>query len=100
MQFTLRKLANSPSFSLLFCEKFTTKIWWVDEMFHNVLVDERNKTYNPLLHGRRSIIILCPNDVCKKIKKKQGERGRGYAWRDMRGGLITRLQNSEHKIMH
>jgi hypothetical protein len=34
---------NSPSFSLLFCENFATKIWWVDEMFYNVLVDEHKK---------------------------------------------------------
>jgi hypothetical protein len=42
-QSTLRKLVNSPSFSLLFCENFATKIWWVDEMFYNVLVDEHKK---------------------------------------------------------
>jgi hypothetical protein len=99
MQFTLRKLVNSPSFSLFFCEKFTTKIWWVDEMFHNVLVDERKNHITLLLHGRKSITILCPDDVCKKIRKEQGERVRGYAWREMRGGLITRLQNSSHKVM-
>jgi hypothetical protein len=44
-------------------------------MFHNVLVDEPKKTYDPPLHGRKSITILCPDDVCKKIRKKQGERG-------------------------
>jgi hypothetical protein len=44
-------------------------------MFHNVLVDEQKKTYDPPLHGRKSITILCPDDVCKKIRKKQRERG-------------------------
>jgi hypothetical protein len=68
-------------------------------MFHNILVDERKKTYNPPLHGRKSITILCPDDVCKKIRKKQGERWRGYAWREMRGGVIRSLKNSEHKVM-
>jgi hypothetical protein len=71
----------------------------VDEMFHNVLVDERKKHINLLLHGRKSITILCPDDVCKKIRKKQGERGRGYAWREMRVGVIRSLKKSQHKVM-
>jgi hypothetical protein len=90
---------NSPSFSLPFVKISPQKSGGWDEMFHNVLVDGRKKHTTLLLRGRKSITILCPDDVCKKIRKKQRERGRGYAWREMRGGLITSLKNSEHKVM-
>jgi hypothetical protein len=41
------------------------------KMFHKVLADERKKHITLLLHGRKSITIFCPDDVCKKIRKKR-----------------------------
>jgi hypothetical protein len=35
------------------------------------------KTYNPPLHSQISITILCPDDVCKK-RKKRGNEERTY----------------------
>jgi hypothetical protein len=34
---------NSPSFPLSFVKISFVKIWWVDKMFHNVLIDGRKK---------------------------------------------------------
>jgi len=45
------------------------------------------KTYNPPLHGQKSITILCLDDVCKKKR-----RGRVHPSSEMRGGLVRSLK--------
>jgi hypothetical protein len=53
------------------------------------------KTYNPPLHGRKSIIILCLDDVCKKKKKREGL----CTVRDGRRANQRSLKSSEQKVM-
>jgi hypothetical protein len=35
----------------------------------------------------------------QKDKEKTERKRRGYAWREMRGGVIRSLKKSEHKVM-